>query len=199
MKLFYAPNSPYARKARLAARFLGLVGKGVEEVDVTPLRDPNNVLLQYGPSRKVPSLLTDKGAFLTESMLICRHLDGVAGGGKLYPAGDEDVVAIEGLTTGLLDALYWRNHENRRDPGEKSPGFLADEAERSQRCYAALEKLAPTLEGPVTMAQIAVGTCLGYADFRHPGDDWRKGCPKLAAWYEKFAARPEMKETVPPG
>jgi len=49
----------------------------------------------------------------------------------------------------------------------------------------------------VTMAQVAVGVALGYTEFRKHVDDWRKGHPKLAAWYAEFAKRPSMKATEP--
>lgn len=197
MKLFYSPNSPYARKARLAARFAG-VGERVEEINVSPLKSPDNVLLSYGPGRKVPSLLTDAGTFLVESPIICRHLD-AQGNGSLYPASNESALEIEGLTHALIDALYWRNHEKRRPESERSPSFIEEEAERARRCYDWLEKLGGRLDGPVTIAQIGAGAALGYADFRHPDDAWRNGRPALAAWFEAFSQRPEMRETFPPG
>ena len=56
MKLYYTANSPYARRARLAARASGL---GVEEVDVAPLDSPSNPLRGKGPGVKVPGLETD--------------------------------------------------------------------------------------------------------------------------------------------
>jgi len=54
------------------------------------------------------------------------------------------------------------------------------------------------LSSPATIGQIAAGCCLGYLDFRFPGDGWRARHPRLAAWYEGFAARPSMQATAPP-
>ena len=83
MKLFYSGNSPYARRPRIAIREAELMDR-VEEVDVGPIADNTETLLAHGPGAKVPGLLTDDGAYLCESLVIARHLDG-ASGGKLYP------------------------------------------------------------------------------------------------------------------
>ena len=51
MKLYYTGNSPYARRARLAARESGL---SVEEVDIHPRDENLDKLLAAGPGGKVP-------------------------------------------------------------------------------------------------------------------------------------------------
>ena len=45
--------------------------------------------------------------------------------------------------------------------------------------------------------RITAGCACGYLDFRFADDGWRDMHPKLAAWYEAFAQRPSMQETVP--
>ena len=47
------------------------------------------------------------------------------------------------------------------------------------------------------LATITLGCLLGYLDFRFASFDWRTGHPKLAAWFVRFSALPEMKATVP--
>ena len=54
------------------------------------------------------------------------------------------------------------------------------------------------LNGPLDMAQIAVGCALAYLDFRHAARHWREGRPQLAAWEATFARRPAMQATKPP-
>jgi glutathione S-transferase len=60
-----------------------------------------------------------------------------------------------------------------------------------------LEDEADDLNGPVTIGQIAVACALGYRDFRFADANWRAGRPKLAAWYDVFAARPSIADTNP--
>ena len=50
----------------------------------------------------------------------------------------------------------------------------------------------------VDIGTITVACALGYLDFRFPTMAWRAGRPRLAAWFERFAARPSMLQTVPP-
>ena len=199
MKLFYSPTSPYARKARVVLREAGLVG-AVEEI-VAHIRTPENELLEYGPTGKVPALLTDDGLLLTESSIVCAYLDEMNEGPKLHPTDPETrwrAAEMEGIATALLDSLALRTRELRRPADERSPGFLEYEAERCRRCYDALARMEDRLEERLTIAHITVGVTLGHADLRQPEDEWREGRSALAEWYEAFAARSSMTATKPP-
>jgi glutathione S-transferase len=86
MKLLYAPQSPFARKVRAAAIELGL-GKRIdlEYTEAVP-GQPNRAYGQsYNPLRKVPALVTDDGATIYDSTVICEYLDDLAGGGIIVP------------------------------------------------------------------------------------------------------------------
>jgi len=49
-----------------------------------------------------------------------------------------------------------------------------------------------------TLADIAVGCCLGWLDFRRPGDvDWHAKYPSLAQHYRKLMERAAFADTVP--
>jgi glutathione S-transferase len=49
-----------------------------------------------------------------------------------------------------------------------------------------------------TLADIAVGCCLGWLGFRKPaGIDWRAEYPGLARHYDKLMERPAFAESVP--
>lgn len=198
-KLFYSPTSPYARKARIVLRETGLVGT-VDEI-IAQIRTPENELLRYGPTGKVPALLTDDGLLLTESAIVCAYLDEMHDGPRLHPSDAAvrwQAAAVEGLSTALLDSLALRTRELRRPAGERSPGFPEYEAERCRRCYDALAEAADWLQGPLTIAHVTTGATLGHADLRQPEDDWRKGRHALAKWFEAFSERPSMTATRPP-
>jgi glutathione S-transferase len=50
-----------------------------------------------------------------------------------------------------------------------------------------------------SLADIAVGTVLGYLDFRLPDIGWRERTPTWRGCTTKLMARPSFAETVPQG
>ena len=200
MKLYYTANSPYARRCRLAVRAAGLTAQ-VEEIDAAPLGGDDHLLLTMGPGGKVPGLLTDSGAFVCETLLISQILD-ERSGGKLRPADGvarARAMELEGIASLLMDSLFARSHEKRRADGERSQALIDKEAARARRCYDALEQRIDGARAEPDLADIAVACALGYADWRHAGDDWRTGRAKLAAWLDNAARMPGFAESVPKG
>ena len=53
------------------------------------------------------------------------------------------------------------------------------------------------LRGPLTIGLITIGCALGYLDFRYAHEPWRPRAANLARWYDDFAERPAMRQTVP--
>lgn len=196
MKLFYTANSPYARRARLVARACRLE---IEETDMSPLAERTEELLQHGPGAKVPGLLTDSGAYICETLLITRYLNDLAGG-KLTPrdtAEADKALELEGLGSLLMDSLFARSMEKRREDGEKSQTVIDKEAARAARCYDALNDRLTHQPTVLTLGTIAVISALGYADWRHAEDDWREGRPGLKAWFNEMMVNPVVAETAP--
>ncbi len=196
MKLFYTGNSPYARRARIAGRESGL---DVEEVDVSPLEVEDHMLLQHGPGHKVPGLQTDGGTFFCETLIITNYLNEQSGG-KLLPAdrdAAEKALDLEGIGSLLMDSLYQRTHEKRRNPGEKSAAAIEKEAGRATRCYDALAARLSDTEATLNLGTIAAVSALGYADWRHPDDHWRSGRDGLAKWFDDMMALPSVADTKP--
>ncbi|WP_416896747.1 MAG: glutathione S-transferase family protein [Minwuia sp.] len=196
MKLFYTQNSPYARRPRLVARTARLE---IEEVDMSPLADRVGELLDLGPGGKVPGLLTDSGVYLTETLLITRYLNDAAGG-KLTPREAdraEKVLEMEGIGSLLMDSLFTRSHEKRRDDGEKSQALIDKEGARAARCYDALNERLTNQPTVLDFGTIAAISALGYADWRHADDNWREGRPGLANWFNEMMVNPAVAETAP--
>lgn len=198
MKFYYTQNSPYARRPRLVLHEAGLTDR-VEEVDLTPRAENDAVLYANSPGGKVPSLMTDTGAYLTESLILCRYLDDMAGNPltPADPAAREAALALEGLASVLMDTLYFRTQEGRRDESQQRSETKAKDAKIAMGAYDALNDAAAGFGEDVNVGIIATVAALGYADWRHPGDDWRAGRPALADWFEKISERPAMKLTAP--
>ena len=198
MKLYFSQNSSYARRPRLVLHEAGLQGT-VEEEDLTPRAENDAVLFANGPGGKVPALITNTGGFIVESILICRYLDDLSGN-KLTPADPaarDQALQLEGMASVLMDTLYFRTHEGRRDEAQQVAAIKEKDAKIAVAAYDALNAAAGDFGDAVNLGTISVVAALGYADWRHPGDDWRAGRAALADWFERISERPAMKLTAP--
>lgn len=198
MKLYFSQNSPYARRTRMVLHEAGL-GDQIEEIDLTPRADNDAVLFANGPGGKVPALITDEGAFLVESLIICRYLDDIAGG-VLTPTGAvarDQALQVEGIASVLMDTLYFRTNEGRREEAQQSSVIVEKDHKIALSAYDALDSFAGDLSNNIHLGTIATVAALGYADWRHPTDDWRTGRPALAEWFEKISNRPAMQISAP--
>lgn len=203
MKLTFSPASPYARKVRIAAIELGLIGK-IELVPTTvqPGKFNEEYSRDISPLRKLPALILDNGTTIVDSYVIAEYLDELAGGGKLLPtSGDAKwrVKTEHCITQGMLEAMLLCRYERMLRPEEKRwDVWLDDQWDRAWQGFKLFESRSETLTRPLDIAQIGLVCALGYADFRFPDCGWRKAYPKLAAFHETMMQRPSIRDTVPP-
>jgi len=199
--LYHSPTSPYVRKVMVTLHLTGQLDQ-VELIagSGTPL-EANPATIAHNPLGKIPCLITDKGAALFDSRVICRYLDWRANAG-LYPEGEAcfTVLAAEALADGITDAGLLATYEWRLRPEAiRYQPFVDGQVGKIERGLDLLERTAVILEGPVNAAKIAAGATLGYMDFRFARLNWRDTRPKLAAWYADFAGTPAMQATaIPP-
>jgi glutathione S-transferase len=200
MRLHQSPNSPFVRKVRVAAIETGLIDR--LELFVDDPRQPDSPIVKYNPLRRIPALELGDGESLFESVLICEYLDGLHDGPKLFPADPAarwQALRLHALGDGVLSYAVFHVNELRRPEAERSPSWMA----RWQRDVGAtldtIEARVDELGGPCTIGTVTVACALGYLDFRFAKDDWRRGRPALARWYEAWSQRPSMTATVPPG
>ncbi len=200
LKLIGSAASPYARKARIVA-----AEKRVEYI--WELQNPwaaDTSVPEFNPLGKVPVLLLDDGAALYDSSVICEFLDSVSPIGKLVPADHRERIEVrrwEALADGTLDAGVLARLENARPAHERSQSWVDRQMAKVVRGLDAMEKQLDTkgfcCGNTFTLADIAVGACLGWLDFRYPQLDWRAGRSELARLAAKLAERPSFTETVP--
>jgi glutathione S-transferase len=201
VKLYHSVTSPFVRKVNVLLAESGLAGRvTLETVSGTPLAT-GTLPVHANPLGKVPALELDDGRVLYDSRVICRYLD-QADGGRFYPPGEAlwDVLVLEATADGILEAGVLMVYEDRLRPeSRRSPDWTEAQWVKIARALDVLERQwLDALNGPLTMAQIAVGAALGYLDFRLGARDWRQGRPGLAGWEAGFAARPSMQATRPP-
>jgi glutathione S-transferase len=102
----------------------------------------------------------------------------------------------------VLDAGLLVRYESLRDATERSNAWTDKQLARIRRGMAemagGLGERAWCHGERYSLADIALGCCLGWLGFRKPGDvDWHAQYPSLAKHYEKLMARPAFAETVP--
>ena len=201
MKLLASLASPYTRKVRVVLAEKKIECE-MELVDVNPVDNPVNA---HNPLGKIPALLLDDGTPLYDSRVIVEFLDGKSPISRLIPEDLRDRIAVrrwEALADGVLDAGLLVRYESMRDKKERSKAWSDKQLARMKRGMAQMsEELAENPwchNGKYSLADIALGCCLGWLDFRKPGDvDWHKEHPVLARHYEKLMARPAFADTVP--
>ncbi|GAB3243974.1 glutathione S-transferase [Chitinimonas naiadis] len=201
MKLIASLTSPYARKVRIV-----LHEKKIEcPLTVDSPWEENTLVPQVNPLGKVPVLVLDDGSTLFDSRVIVDYLDHVSPVGRLIPSEHRQAVQVkrwEALADGICDAAVAIVVERRRPAAQQSPDWI----KRQQgKVDAGLQALAEDLHQrswcngeSYGLADIAVGVCLGYLDFRFAEIDWRGQYPNLAKLAERLAQRPAFADTVPP-
>ena len=198
MKLAHSPASPYVRKVTACAIKRGIDNK-IERLKIGTT-DP--ALLQYNPLSKVPTLVTDDGACIYDSPVICEYLDSIGSAPKLFPApGPARWKALTqmALGDGILDATQPRRRELTLPQDEGRKSYIELQQGKVKRAVDLLEKEAATLGELATIGEITIGCALGYLDFRYANEPWRPGHPKLEAWYAKVVKLPPLADTMPVG
>ena len=201
MKLLGSVPSPYTRKVRIV-----LAEKKIdcdfEAVDVNPPENPVNA---HNPLGKVPALVLDDGTALFDSRVIVEFLDSVSPIARLIPDDNRERVAVrrwEALADGSLDAGLLIRYESLRPKKEQSAAWTGKQLGKLKRGLATIAAELgdkPFCHGErYTLADIAVGCCLGWVEFRKPGGiEWRGEYPNLKRFYDKLMERPAFADTAP--
>jgi glutathione S-transferase len=201
MKLMYSPTSPYVRKVMILAIERGLDRKIEKLPQAASPMGGNKVLEKANPLGKVPALELDNGMTLFDSPVICEYLDSKHKGDKLFPVSGArrwKALRLQAIGDGLLDAALLGRYETAMRPENlRWTEWLDGQKRKIAQVLNLLEKEAKDLAGGLTIGQVTVACSLGYLDFRYGDMNWRKGRPKLAAWYDKFSRRKSMQATIP--
>ena len=202
MKLLGSVPSPYTRKVRIV-----LAEKKIDcDFEIVDVNPPENPVNAHNPLGKVPAMLLDDGTALFDSRVIVEFLDNVSPISRLIPDENRERVAVrrwEALADGSLDAGLLIRYESLRPKKEQSQAWAQKQSGKLKRGLAAIAAELgdkPWCHGDrYTLADIAVGCCLGWVEFRKPGGiEWRGQYPNLARHYDKLMERPAFADTAPP-
>jgi glutathione S-transferase len=201
MKLHHNVASPFVRKVLVMAIETGLDDR-LEPVTrmMTPVK-PDADLALDNPLGKIPCLVTDDGAALFDSRVICEYLDSLHDGPKMFPsAGPARWTALrrQAQGDGIMDAGVLARYETFLRPEERRwPAWMEGQKQKFRRALDALEAESDGFGGTVDIGTITIGCALGYLDFRYRDENWRASRPRLAAWLARFSERPSMARTAP--
>ena len=200
MKLIGSHTSPFVRKVRIV-----LAEKKIDyefEIDSPWLGESR--VADVNPLGKIPVLVLDDDTALFDSRVIVEHIDNVTPNNKLFPAPNRDRTEVkrwEALGDGICDAAATAFLEARRPPAQQNPDWIARQRDKVTRSLEFMtEELGEhkyCMGTHFSMADIAVGTALGYLCFRFADIDWQAAHPNLARLYARLMQRPSFADTAP--
>jgi glutathione S-transferase len=202
MKLFYAPQSPFARKVRAAAIELGLDDRiELAYTEVVPGRPNADYAQSRNPLRKIPALVTDSGETIFDSTVICEYLDTLAGGGILIPRDASKrwrVLTNHALAQGLCESVILIRYETwLRPEATRWSTWIDDHWDKINSGLNWFDHNRAELNEPINVAHLALGSLLGYADFRWPELGWRTRFKGVGEWFAQIERRPSFSKTKP--
>jgi glutathione S-transferase len=164
----------------------------------------NSTIIQYNPLGKIPALVLDDESTLFDSRVIVEYLDSASPGNRLIPEEKRPRIQArrwEALADGCTDAAIAVLMEKRRPVEQQLPEWITRQQGKVDR---ALQMMADDLAAKTwctgdffTLADIAVGCCLGWLELRWPDLPWRRNHPNLARLADKLAQRQSFRDTAP--
>ena len=201
MKLIGSATSPFVRKVRIVMAEKKLDYQFVLE-DVWAEKTAMSL---SNPLGKVPCLVMEAGEAIFDSRVIVEDLDTLSPVGKLIPAqGREraEVKTWEALADGVMDAALLARLEatwSGRSAEQRCDAWIA---RQMGKIDTALQAMSNGLGDKLycsgvhfSLSDVAVGSALGYLDFRFPEVQWRETHPQLLRLHDKLALRPSFVET----
>ena len=199
MKLIGSHLSPFLRKVRIV-----LAEKKIEcALEEALPNTPGSRVPDYNPLGKIPALALDDGRALYDSRVIVEFLDSVSPVNRLIPAENRErseVKRWEALADGVLDASLLIRYEGQRPEAQRSPDWIARQSGKVESGLAAMDRdlgnKAWCTGNDFTLADIAVGCCLGWLEFRVPERAIRARFANLGRLIAKVNERSSFSDTA---
>jgi glutathione S-transferase len=175
----------------------------LEHMEVVPGR-PNRAYGQsHNPLRKIPALVTDDGPTIYDLTVICEYLDDLAGGGIIIPrqaARRWRVLTNHSLAQGLCDSVILIRYETwLRPEALRWSSWTNEHWDKINSGLAWFDHNSSELDGSIDVAHLALGSLLGYIDFRWPENGWRDRFPVVSDCSTESAMRLPIKPTLGSG
>lgn len=198
MKLFYTLTSPIARKCRIIARELDLIHK-IEEV-ITTTRSEDALILKNNPNGMVPTLETDEGFNIVESMAICNYLEKISENKNFIPQEEKHywrIYSLDTIASQTFESIVSRAREKIYKPEEfHFPDGIKHEQGRSFRTLNLLEEQSEFFKDSFNKLHVTIGLCCLVLDNIFPNENWKIGKPNLLKIYENLQTKNSFTETI---
>jgi glutathione S-transferase len=199
-RLISATPSPYARKVRIQLAEKGIPFELITEVPW----DATTKTPEHNPLEKLPVLICEDGETVYESRFINEWVELKHPEPPLMPADTDGIIRtkrFEVLSDGVCDACVLMFWERARPVESQSPEWTA---RQMRKCEGGLREISRLLgDGTLcigdrlTLADIAVGSLLGWLNVRFADLPWRQRHPNLAALQDRLEQRPSFANSVP--
>jgi glutathione S-transferase len=198
MKLIASTTSPFARKVRIVLAEKDISCDFVVDVPWSAETE----VPKLNPLGKVPVLVLDDGDTLYDSRVIVEYLEQLKPWPMLIPADAKDMIAVkkwEALADGISDAAATIFLEHKRPAEQQSMDWIARQQRKIDNGLATMNTAITDefcVRSTFSLADIAVGSCLGYLDLRFAELSWRERFSALATLENKLAERTSFKVTA---
>ena len=198
MELKFSPLSPYVRKVSVTAHELGIADR-IRLTKVNTREEPDKIA-PFNPLGKIPALVTDTGAVIYDSPVICEYLDAEFGNHRLLPAAGAprwNILTRVALADGTIDAAILIRHERLRAAEKQEQDWIDWQL---RKVFAGLDQMEQTIDAggdALDLGKIAVACALGYMPLRIVELEGLTRWPRLKAWYEAMSQREPFRLTKP--
>lgn len=199
-RLISATPSPYARKVRIQ-----LAEKSIPFELVTEVPWDNDTRTpQFNPLEKLPVLICENGDTVYESRFVNEWIEFQHPNPPLMPKEKDGILLMkrfEILADGVCDACVLVFWERARPDGARSEEWLARQLRKRDGGLREISRLLGgksfCVDDQLTLADIAVGSLLGWLRVRMSEFGWREIYPNLAEFQDRLEARPSFANTLP--
>ena len=206
MKLVNSTPSAFGRKVAIAMKEKNIPFEMVFDV---PWND-RSIVPNYSPLQQLPILVTEKGENIYDSMFICEWLERKHPSPPLLPSDVDGILAakrLQLLGERLMEITVLIVFEEQRE--HPSAAWTERQTRKVGGGIAEIARLVgdrvPTVDEPITYADIAAAAALTWFDFmlgnglfaKVEEARWRQRYPNLVAYVDALEARPSFKQTRP--
>ena len=199
-RLISATPSPYARKVRIQLAEKGIPFELVTEV---PWDNDTQTPL-FNPLEKLPVLICENGETVYESRFVNEWVEFQHPDPPLMPKQKDSILLtkrFEILADGVCDACVLAFWERARADHARSEEWMSRQLRKRDGGIREISRLlgdnAFCVGDCFTLADIAVGSLLGWLRVRMSEFTWREKYPNLADLQDRLEAHPSFASTVP--